>query len=272
MPNETALFWLVVAAFLFFDNLIIVPQGCELLRFGRRGLLRYDASSRLSATGREMVLLNPLNLFDRGLVTTKCFGDVEPRKWRQGLELVNAALPTLNGFSTMGYFYLVLVVFLAALSFRIGFTPALIGFVGLHFLVWVAAVAWLIVRRRQLLLSGLGVLGAAAEALFVPAYLMNLGKRLVYKKRVGISALGLGLRQLKRTVTEDDRVDLTWKLSSRLELLEMTQGHEVDEGSPGSSNPMDTRAGDLGATSAEMLAHLSATQQWIMEAKACLKT
>lgn len=272
MPNETALFWLVVAAFLFFDNLIIVPQGCELLRFGRRGLLRYDAASRLSAAGREMVLLNPLNLFDRGLVTTTCFGDVDPRKWRQGRELVNTALPTLNGFSSMGYVYLVLVVFLAALSFQIGFTPALIGFVGLHLLVWTAAAVGLVVRRRQLLLSGSGLVGAAAEALFVPAYLMNLGKRLIYKKRVGISALGLGLRQLKRTVDEDDRDELALKLSSRLEMLEMTQGHEVDEGSPESSNPMDTLAGDLVAAGAEMLAQLSATQQWIMEAKACLKT
>lgn len=272
MPNETAFFWLVVATFLFFDNLIIVPHGCELLRFGRCGILRYDASSRLSAGGREMVLLNPLNLYDRGLVTTKCFGDVEPRQWRQSRELVNTALPTLNGFSSMGYVYLMLVVFLAVLSFRVGFTPALIGFVGLHLLVWMAAVAGLIVRRRQLLLSGSGVLGAAAEALFVPAYLMNLGKRLVYKRRVGISALGLGLRQLKRTVNEGDRDELALKLSGRLELLEMTQGHEVDEASPESSSPMDTRAGDLGAAGAEMLAHLSATQQWIMEAKACLKT
>jgi hypothetical protein len=272
MPNETAVFWLVVAAFLFFDNLIIVPHGCELLRFGRRGHLRYDASSRLSAAGKEMVFLNPLNLFDRGLVTTRCFGDVEPRKWRQGLELVHAALPTLNGFSTMGYVYLVLVVVLAALSFRIGFTPALIGFVGLHLLVWVAAVVVLIVRRRQLLLSGSGVLGAAAEALFVPAYLMNLGKRLVYKRRVGISALGLGLRQLKRTVNEDDRDGLALKLSGRLELLEMTQGQEVDEASRDDTSPWDTRLGELGAAGAAAMANLSATQQWIMEAKACLKT
>jgi len=129
MPSETALFWLVVAAFLFFDNLIIVPHGCDLLRFGRRGILRYDASSRLTAAGKEMVMLNPLNLFDRGLVTTKCFGDVDPGQWKQGRLLVSSALPTLNGFSSLGYAYLVLVIFLAALSFRIGFTPALIGFV-----------------------------------------------------------------------------------------------------------------------------------------------
>lgn len=37
MPHEIALFWLVVAGFLLADNLVFVPAGCELLRFGRRG-------------------------------------------------------------------------------------------------------------------------------------------------------------------------------------------------------------------------------------------
>ena len=138
--------------------------------------------------------------------------------------------------------------------------------------MWVAAVVVLIVRRRQLLLSGSGVLGAAAEALFVPAYLMNLGKRLIYKRRVGISALGLGIRQLKRTVNEDDRDELALKLTGRLELLEMTQGQEVDEASRDDTSPWDTRLGELGAAGAAAMANLSATQQWIMEAKACLKT
>lgn len=271
MPSETALFWLVVAAFLFFDNLIIVPQGCDLLRFGRRGKLRYEASSRLSAAGKEIVLLNPLNLFDRGLVTTRCFGDVDPRQWRQGRALVSSALPTLNGFSSLGYAYMVIVVFLAALSFRIGFTPALIGFVVLHLVVWSVAVAALVVRRRQLQLTGYETFSSAAEALFVPAYLMNLGKRLIYKKRVAISALGLGLRELQRTVDEDDRAGLTLKLASRLDVLEMTQGHEADEGATDSADPRDTRAGDLGAAGAAELNHLNATQQWIMEARTCLK-
>ncbi|KRB99611.1 hypothetical protein ASE11_07925 [Hydrogenophaga sp. Root209] len=272
MPSETALFWLVVAAFLFFDNLIIVPRGCDLLRFGRRGVLRYDASSRLTAAGKEMVMLNPLNLFDRGLVTTECFGDVDPRQWKQGRLLVSSALPTLNGFSSLGYAYLVIVIFLAALSFRIGFTPALIGFIVLHLVVWVAALAVLITRRHQLQLSGSAVLGAAAEALFVPAYLMNLGKRLTYKKRVAISALGLGLRELKRVVDGDDREEFTQKLSSRMDMLEMTQGYELDEASTEDASPWDTRAGDLGAASSAVLNHLSITQQWIMEARGCLKT
>lgn len=272
MPSETALFWLVAASFLFFDNLIIVPHGCDLLRFGRRGILRYDAASRLTAAGKEMVLLNPLNLFDRGLVTTECFGDVDPGQWKQGRILVSSALPTLNGFSFLGYAYLILVIVLAALSFRVGFTPALIGFVVLHLVVWVAALVALIARRNQLQLSGAAVLSAAAEALFVPAYLMNLGKRLTYKKRVAISALGLCLRELKRVVDVDDREELTQKLLNRVDMLEMTQGYELDEVSSGDGSPLDACAGDPGVPSSSALICLNVTQQWIKEVRGCLKT
>jgi hypothetical protein len=272
MPSETALFWLVVAAFLFFDNLIFVPRGCDLLRFGRRGHLRFDASTRLTAAGKEVVLLNPLNLFDRGLVTTRCFGDVDPSQWKQGRSLVSSALPTLNGFCWLGYAYLLLVALLAALSFRVGFTPALIGFVALHLVVWMVAVIALTLQRHHLQLSSTGVLGAAAEALFVPAYLMNLGKRLTYKKRVAISALGLGLRELKRVVDRDVREDFSRKLSNRMDMLEMTQGYEADEACTMDASTWDTRAGDLGAASSAVLNHLSVTQQWILEVRACLKT
>lgn len=270
MPSEAALFWLVVAAFLFFDNLIIVPHGCDLLRVGRKGKLRYDASRRLTAAGREMVLLNPLNLFDRGLVTTRCFGDVDPRHWRRSCALVSAAVPTLNGFCSLGYAYLVVVVFLAALSFQIGFTPALIAFMGLHLLVWSIATVALVLRRARLQLTGHEAFVSSVEALFVPAYLMNLGKRLVYKKRVAVSALGLGLRELKRTQDEDDRAGLTLQMKNRLDMLEMAQGYEVAEDESKTLDPQDTRAGELGSAGAAELNHLSATQQWIMEARACL--
>ena len=272
MPSEAALFWLVVAAFLFFDNLIIVPHGCDLLRFGRRGQLRYDASGRLTAAGREMVLLNPLNLFDRGLVTTRCFGDIDARQWRRTRSLVGSALPTLNAFSSLGYAYLVLVVFLAALSFQIGFTPALVAFVGLHFLVWSVATSALVLWRSRLQLTRTEAFSSSVEAFFVPAYLMNLGKRLIYKKRVAVSALGLGLRELKRMQDEDERMAFTLKMKNRLDMLEMTQGYEVaeDDDAPRVPDTVDTRAGDLGSLGAAALIHLSTTQQWIQRARSCL--
>ena len=98
----------------------------------------------------------------------------------------------------------------------------------------------------------------------------NLGKRLVYKKRVAVSALGLGLRELKRTQDEDDRAGLTLQMKNRLDMLEMAQGYEVAEDESKTLDTQDTRAGELGSAGAAELNHLSATQQWIMEARACL--
>lgn len=269
MPHEIALFWLVVAAFLFFDNLIVVPQGCELLRFDRRGRLRYEATSRLTAASRELVLLNPLNLFDRGLLTTQCFGDVELRVWKQGRRLVRSAVPTLNTFSLLGYVYMLLVAGLAYISFQLGLLPALVVFVAVHLTLWVLCLGILVARRRQLHLSGYEVFSYATEAILVPAYLMNLGKRLANKQRVGISALGLGLRALKTVDDDDLRLLLKVRLRERLEVLEMTQGYEnalADEGGVKVANTHSTHSehDDVGC------APLSSTQKWIQEAKACL--
>lgn len=284
MPHETALFWMVVAGFLFVDNLIIVPRGCELLRFDRAGFLRYDAASRLTAAGRELVLLNPLNLFDRGLVTTRCFGDVEPGQWRHGRSLLRSSLPTLNVFSLLGYVYMVLVVGLAYISFQTGFTPALIAFALLHLMVWAICLIVLITQRRALQLTGYEVFSYAAEAIFVPAYLMNLGKRLVSKRRVGISALGLGLRELKYTEDEDLRSLLGSRLKERLEVLEMTLGQEAAQVAGDAEKPKVSRTREMGVEGVDdertnsagagvsISAQLTPTQQWILEAKACLMT
>jgi len=267
MAHETALFWMVVAGFLFFDNLIIVPRGCELLRFDRRGCLRYDAASRLTAAGRELVLLNPLNLFDRGLLTTRCFGDVDPGQWRLGRALLRSALPILNAFCLLGYVYMVLVAGLAYLSFQIGFVPVLIAFVALHLVVWVTCLGMLFAQRRRLRLSGYEVFSYAVEAILVPAYLMNLGKRLVNKHRVGISALGLGLRELKFTDDEDLRSLLGLRLRQRLEMLEMTLGQE-----PAQVEGHDEHHTRSDSARTPAPAQLTPTQQWIQEAKACLTT
>lgn len=273
MPFDEALFWLVVVGFLVFDNLILVPNGCDLLRFGKNGKLRYDASARLTAAGKEIVLLNPLNLFDRCLVTTVCFGSVDPRKWRRSNRLVATALGTLNGFSALGYFYMSLVVCLVVWSLYVGLGLALTAFVGLHLLVWVIATVAMVRVRQKLQLSGYDTFAALAEALFVPAYLMNLGKRLIYKKRVDFSALGLGLRDIKLMPDEDERTLAVIKIRERLDVLEMVQGHEAPLGigvAQIASYTQDTPRPEADVNQPRDPVNLSATQQWIHQAKLCL--
>lgn len=275
MPHEQALFWLVVASFLYFDNLIFIPLGCELLRFGRRGNIRYDASSRITAAGKEVVLLNPLNPFDRGLITTRCFGNVDRGHWRDGRIWLKKVLPTLNDLSLLGSIYMIAVLLFALCSVHWGFTLALAAFIVMHVIIWAICMT-LVIRRRQLLeLSGYGVFVCAAEAMLVPAYLMNMGKRVIYKRRVGISALGLGLREMQRTTDEDERMLWAVRLKDRLDVLELSLGEEASPFADGVDAP-ETQ--DQGQAKAQGVAavpatpgRLTATQSWIVEVKACLK-
>lgn len=56
------------------------------------------------------------------------------------------------------------------------------------------------------------------EAVFVPAYLVNLGKRAWFRVRMDIPALLVGLRELQRAQGED-RVLLGQRLLQRLDQL-----------------------------------------------------
>jgi hypothetical protein len=76
VQTEILLFWVVTAGFLIADNLVLLPAGRDYLRFGMRGRLVYSAATRLEARGRELVMLNPLDLFHRAAVTTRGLGPV----------------------------------------------------------------------------------------------------------------------------------------------------------------------------------------------------
>lgn len=256
MFHDIALFWLVVAGFLLADNVVVVPRDCDLLRVGWRGTIRYDAGTRLHLARREVVLLNPVNLFERVLITTRCFGDIAPAQWRRGRTLVRSALPLLNALNVLGYTYLLLTAGLAYLSFQAPFLSVLMAFAILHALIWILCTAILIGERCQLRLSGYEIAVLCAETAFVPAYLMNLGKRALHRHRVGISALGLGLRQCNLITDADERAWAVFRLRERLLWLGLTQGHEVDE---------------LARSADATRSPLTTTQEWIEKAEACLK-
>lgn len=259
MTHEIALFWLTVAGFLIADNLILAPRGCDVLRLGRRGVPWYETGSRLSIRGREATLLNPLNLFDRALLTTVCLGDVQPSQWRGARQMLRQAMPVLNTLALVGYAYMVLTAVLAWLSFQGPFLPILIAFGLLHLLVWFGAAAVVVLRRRQLRLSGMALTTSLLEALFVPAYLMNLGKRLLYKRQVAVSSLGLALRSAKRVADPDDRAILGHRLRERMDTVTLMHGLAFgDDAAP-------PRPGN------DPSPHQRARQErWVSEAKACL--
>lgn len=220
MPGEIVLFWVVATGFLIADNVVLLPAGCDYLRLKASGRFVYDASARLEARGRELVMLNPVNLFHRAAVTTRTLGRVDRRTFRAERQGVLRALSTLNLLSWMGYAYLAATVALASLSFALYFGTVLALFLMLHLVCWAAMSALLVRRRRRLMLSGPKTWVLVIEALLVPAYTINLGKRVWAQRRVDLPAMTLGIRQARRTRHDADRELLVHQLLQRLALIE----------------------------------------------------
>lgn len=250
MAQEIVLFWLVLAGLLAVDNCALVPQGGDHLRFGRRGVLGYDPGTRLQARQRDLVLLNPLNPFDRIVFTQSCIGSPLPAQWRAGRQLVQRGLRAANGLSWLGVAYLAVLAALALASLRIHFAAVLALLALAHLGVWLAAL-WLLLRhRRALQLGGGRVFSLALEALLVPGYLINLGKRVWYRHRIEVPGLALGLRQLARMSAGDEQEFYRHRLRQRLDEVAMALGLEAAD------DEADAPGG----------------QAWLREARRCLTT
>lgn len=227
MPSEIVHFWLVAAGFLVADNLVLLPAGGDYLRLKPSGRFVYDASARLEARGRELVMLNPLDLFHRAAVTTRSLGRVDRHAFRSERQRVLRALSTMNLLSWIGYGYLVCAVVLAGLSFELHFGSVLASLLVVHLVFWGGMSAVLVRRRARLGLGGYQTFVLVCEALFVPAYAVNLGKRVWAKKRTELPAMTLGIRQARRMRQEIDREQMVHQLRRRLELLEATLPDEA---------------------------------------------
>lgn len=247
MPAEIILFWGVAAAFLLADNLVLLPAGGDWLRLKASGRLDYDPSLRLEARGRELVVLNPLDLFQRAVVTDRSLGPVDRRAFRVERQRVRRARATMNLLSGLGSAYLACAVALAGLSFVRPFSEVLLTLLAVHLGFWVVMGGLLLWRRQRLGLALDASLVLLAEALFVPAYTVNLGKRLWARQVSGLPAMTLGIRQARRTRSEAARELLVHRLRQRLELLEASLPDEP----PAAARP-------------------AALAELVKEAKACL--
>lgn len=248
MPTEVALFWLLLAGFLVADNLVLVPAGGDCLQFGRSGRLHYRPGLRLQARGRDLVLLNPLNPFDRIAITQRIGGPAAGAAWRTSRLQLRAGLPGANALSWLGCAYLAAWCVLAVASWHLHFGAVLAALGVCHLLAWAFAVTQLLRHRLALQLSGAQAFGLAAEALFVPAYTLNLGKRVWYRQRLDLPALTLGLWRLKRMAETPDKALYTHQLAERLEAWALDHALDGPE------------------------APASRSHTWLQEARACLTT
>ncbi len=265
MIHEVALFWGLIASFLIADNFLLLPRGSDYLNFGRAGHFNYKPSGRIEARGRDLVFLNPLNLFDRAVLTDSTIGPLNISQYRIARRMLQAAVPRLNAFALLGYTYIFAVVLLAVASFRIGFEPVLVAFIACHAMFWILSTSLLVAWRHSLSLSKTQTFGYAAEAFFVPAYTMNLSKRLWFKHSLNLPALVLGLHQLKSTQDESYRELYSYQLGKRLDDLEADMGLME----PDIEDSADAGAGSAIPINSRSKATLVALK-WIKEAKGCL--
>lgn len=176
------------------------------------------------------MFLNPLNLFDRAAITSSCIGQINAAQFRQARRKVRSALHRLNAFAWVGYAYLFAVIVLAAASFRVGFELVLFALIACHAVFWILTTSMLLAWRHDIALSGYQTFVYAAEALFVPAYNINMSKRLWFRHTLDLPALALGLRQLKSVKDESSRELYVYKLGKRLDDLEADLEIEGPEG------------------------------------------
>ena len=223
--KETLLFWVILIAFLVFDNLIIVSPGKDLLSISRKGKPFYKSRQRNTFARRDVLFLNPLNLFDRVIIVEMVTLKEDPHRYKKGLRAIQSLAIDLNSFAYLGYLYLIYLAVNCYLSFLFGFETVVLNLIFGHLSVWICSVVFVLLLFRYQKLPKGGVVSALFEALFVPAYLVNLNKKILRLKHSEISSLRLHLRSLKRAALSD--ADLI-----RHELMNQTNVALDDEADP----------------------------------------
>lgn len=275
------LFWAVLLGLLCVDNLVLLPSGGDYLRFSESGRWWYDPGFRLQACQRDLILLNPLNPFDRLTITNCAIGDLEPSMLRVANRQMHSTLHTVNLLSWVGSGYLLVLTVLGAASIWFYFGDILLALMLVHILTWIAAVALLVISRETLCLTRFRVFSLALEACLVPGYLVNLGKRVWYRRTLNLPALTLGLRQLHRMPIDSVRELYAMQLSRRLD--DVGFDLNIDDDSPtnlNASEPIETPGPVSGndskqtitASTSQAELQREALRNWLKEARLCLAT
>lgn len=195
LVSEEHLFWLVLLAFMAFDNAVLLPQGVDFLRVGYTGVLRYDARPRITVMARDLVFSNPFHPYDRVLITSRVAGGIDAKAYAVQVRKVRADARVSNRLSHLGAVYcLVLASHLAATALFNG-GVVILSLLTWHLALWCVAAALLVSCRAELGLERGRLINLLVEHLLVPGYMPQLGKRFWSNKRLELPALAVGLRQ-----------------------------------------------------------------------------
>lgn len=201
--KETLLFWVTLAGFLVFDNMLVVARGKDCLSISARGKPYYKSRQRNTFARRNVVFLNPINLFDRVIITELATPKENVNRYKKELRSIETLALDLNPFAYLGYIYFAYLGFNCYLSFLFGFEAVVLNLLVGHLSVWTCSLLLVLMLYRTQDLPKSGVISALFESLFVPAYLVNLNKKILRLRQSEICALRLHIRRLKRTSDAD---------------------------------------------------------------------
>lgn len=223
--KEVLFFWLILSAFLVFDNLVVIARGSDSLSISRHGKSYYKSRQRNTFAGRDILFLNPLNLFDRVIFVERVTLKEDPYLYKKELRSIEFLAKELNPFAYLGFVYFLYLGVNCYISFLFGFETVVLNLLVGHLSVWLCSVVLVLLLFRHQALPKGGVISVLFEAFFVPAYLVNLNKKILRLKHSQICALRLHIRKLKRAPMDD--VELI-----RYELLNQTTAALNDEDDP----------------------------------------
>jgi hypothetical protein len=222
--NETILFWVVFFAFLIADNVVAIPQGKDFLTINRLGQPHYKSRQRNQFAAKELILLNPFNLFDRGVMAEKLTAQEYRASYKNELRSISLTAKKLNVLIYLGYAYLSYLFLNCYLSLVYGFEAVVAHLVVGHLSVWVIA-SLLIWRYSKLqFMPNVNTLPTLIECLFVPAYLVNLNKNLLRLKHTPLCSLRLYARQLSRS-PENEKELIQYQLDQQIQIALETETH-----------------------------------------------
>ena len=203
--NETLLFWLVLFGFLAFDNFILIKQGKDAISFGKSGRLIYKHRTRTGFLGNEVIVLNPFNLMDR-VVTADALTIAEDKNdYRAQLKSFKKYVKSLNIFMTIGWTYLLCLVVGCYFSFSVNFNFVVIPLLACHFIAWISSSIALVLWNKSRAITRSAATTQIIENLLVPAYIVNLNKKLLSHTHLELSSLRFYMRKLK--LSKEDELD-----------------------------------------------------------------
>ena len=130
--NETLLFWIVLFGFLVFDNFILVQHGKDFVTINKNGRLIYKSRTRTLLMGRDVLVLNPFNLFDRVVCTNKLKLIERSDVYKAEVTSLRNFTRSLKIFVHVGWAYIGCLIVCCYLSFSINFEFVVLNLIRNH--------------------------------------------------------------------------------------------------------------------------------------------